>query len=78
MPAFEYKALDAKGKQLKGVIEADTARHARSQLREQRMMPLEILPVTEKEAKAKSSGFLFSNVGFQSLNLPLLLAKSRR
>lgn len=59
MPAFEYKALDAKGKQLKGVMEADTARHARSQLRDQRLTPLEILPVTEREAKAKSSGFSF-------------------
>ena len=29
MPAFEYKALDNKGKQKKGVMEADTARHAR-------------------------------------------------
>ncbi len=57
MPAFEYKALSAQGKQLKGVIEADTARHARSQLRDQRMMPLEIQPVTEKEAKAKSASF---------------------
>ncbi|NRD71993.1 type II secretion system inner membrane protein GspF [Shewanella sp. VB17] len=56
MPAFEYKALDNKGKQQKGVMEADTARHARSQLRELRLMPLEIVPVTEKEAKANSTG----------------------
>ncbi|MCG9738901.1 type II secretion system inner membrane protein GspF [Shewanella insulae] len=57
MPAFEYKALNAQGKQQKGVVEADTARHARGQLREQRLMPLEITPVVEKEAKAKSGGF---------------------
>ena len=72
MPAFEYKALDAKGKQLKGVIEADTARHARSQLREQRMMPLEILPVTEKEAKAKSSGFSVFKRGISVAELALI------
>ncbi|WP_198781863.1 MULTISPECIES: type II secretion system inner membrane protein GspF [Shewanella] len=72
MPAFEYKALDAKGKQLKGVIEADTARHARSQLRDQRMMPLEILPVTEKEAKAKSSGFAFFKRGISVAELALI------
>ncbi|MFV7784041.1 type II secretion system inner membrane protein GspF [Shewanella marisflavi] len=59
MPAFEYKALNAKGKQQKGVVEADTARHARGQLRELRLMPLEITPVVEKEAKAKSAGFSF-------------------
>ncbi|MGE6434681.1 type II secretion system inner membrane protein GspF [Shewanella baltica] len=71
MPAFEYKALDAKGKQLKGVIEADTARHARSQLRDQRMMPLEILPVSEKEAKAKSS-FSFFKRGISVAELALI------
>lgn len=59
MPAFEYKALDAKGKQQKGVVEADTARHARGQLREQRLMPLEITPVIEKESKTKSASFSF-------------------
>ncbi|WP_394204315.1 type II secretion system inner membrane protein GspF [Shewanella waksmanii] len=59
MPAFEYKALDSAGKQQKGVVEADTARHARSQLREQRLMPLDITPVVEKERKAKSGGFSF-------------------
>ncbi|AUD58327.1 MAG: type II secretion system inner membrane protein GspF [Gammaproteobacteria bacterium] len=72
MPAFEYKALDAKGKQLKGVIEADTARHARSQLRDQRMMPLEILPVAEKEAKAKSSSFAFFKRGISVAELALI------
>ncbi len=72
MPAFEYKALDAKGKQLKGVIEADTARHARSQLRDQRMMPLEILPVSEKEAKAKSGSFSFFKRGISVAELALI------
>ncbi|GIU08339.1 type II secretion system protein GspF [Shewanella morhuae] len=72
MPAFEYKALDTKGKQLKGVIEADTARHARSQLRDQRMMPLEILPVSEKEAKAKSGSFSFFKRGISVAELALI------
>lgn len=72
MPAFEYKALDAKGKQLKGVIEADTARHARSQLRDQRLMPLDILPVTEKEAKAKSGGFALFKRGISVAELALI------
>ena len=52
MAAFEYKALDiTTGKQTKGVVEADTARHARSQLRDMRLTPISIEPVTEKEAK---------------------------
>lgn len=57
MPAFEYKALDNKGKQQKGVIEADSARHARTQLREQKMMPLEVKPVVETETKTSQAGF---------------------
>ncbi|QDE32894.1 MULTISPECIES: type II secretion system inner membrane protein GspF [Shewanella] len=62
MAAFEYKALDSKGKQQKGVIEADTARHARSQLREQRLMPLELQPVNEKEARSQRGGFNLANL----------------
>ncbi|MCJ8302029.1 type II secretion system inner membrane protein GspF [Shewanella sp.] len=72
MPAFEYKALDKQGKQQKGVIEADTARHARSQLRDQRLMPLEIKPVLEKEAKAKSAGKSLFQRGISVAELALL------
>ncbi|CAH6796325.1 Type II secretion system protein GspF [Vibrio chagasii] len=50
MAAFEYKALDAKGKSKKGSIEADNARQARQRLKEQGLMPVEMA-----EAKAKSS-----------------------
>ncbi|BDM62643.1 type II secretion system protein GspF [Shewanella sp. NFH-SH190041] len=59
MPAFEYKALDRQGKQSKGVIEADTARHARSQLRDQQLMPLDIQPVVEKESRTSGGFTLF-------------------
>ncbi|MBE7216763.1 type II secretion system inner membrane protein GspF [Shewanella benthica] len=72
MPAFEYKALNKQGKQQKGVIEADTARHARSQLRDQRLMPLEIKPVLEKEAKAKSAGKSLFQRGISVAELALL------
>jgi len=72
MPAFEYKALDSKGKQQKGVMEADTARHARGQLREQRLMPLEITPVVEKESKAKSTGKSLFQRGISVAELALI------
>ncbi|MGL6315340.1 type II secretion system inner membrane protein GspF [Vibrio sp. WXL103] len=52
MAAFEYKALDAKGKQKKGVIEGDNARQVRSRLKEQGLIPVEI---TETRAKARKS-----------------------
>jgi len=72
MPAFEYKALDNRGKQQKGVMEADTARHARSQLRELRLMPLEIVPVIEKENKANSRGKRVFQRGISVAELALI------
>ncbi|WP_372872584.1 type II secretion system inner membrane protein GspF [Shewanella sp.] len=72
MPAFEYKALDGKGKQQKGVVEADSARHARSQLRDMRLMPLEIEPVVEKETKAKGAGFTVFRRGISVAELALI------
>ena len=35
MPAFSFEALDAQGQTRKGMLEADTAKAARSQLRAQ-------------------------------------------
>ncbi|WP_298775194.1 type II secretion system inner membrane protein GspF [uncultured Shewanella sp.] len=72
MPAFEYKALDNKGKQQKGVVEADTPKHARSQLRELRLMPLEITAVAEKEAKQKSKGVALFKRGISVAELALI------
>ncbi|CAM3448559.1 type II secretion system inner membrane protein GspF [Shewanella violacea] len=72
MPAFEYKALDKQGKQQKGVIEADTPRHARGQLRDKRLMPLEIKPVIEKESKAQSAGKSLFQRGISVAELALI------
>ncbi len=50
MAAFEYQAIDGDGKTLKGLIEADTARQARQQLRGMSLMPLEIGEVTSRQS----------------------------
>ncbi len=42
MSGFEYSALDAGGRETRGVIEADTERHARSLLRERGLAPLAV------------------------------------
>ena len=60
MAAFEYQALDVKGRQKKGVLEGDSARQIRQQLREKGWMPLEVSPTTEKQA---STGFSLFNRG---------------
>ena len=39
MEAFEYQALDAAGHTVKGVVQAETARQARAQLRAQGLLP---------------------------------------
>lgn len=54
MAAFEYTALNAGGGQEKGLIEGDTARHARSLLRDRGLMPLEIREVEEKTGERRS------------------------
>lgn len=60
MAAFEYKALDAKGKQKKGTIEGDNARQVRQRLKEQGMIPVEVM-----EAKAKAAKSSGGSVGFK-------------
>ena len=42
MGAYEYQAVDSEGKTQKGMIEADTAKQARQQLRGMSLMPVEI------------------------------------
>lgn len=53
MAAFEYVALDVRGKEKKGFLEAETARLARQLLRQQSLTPLE---VNETNAGGESRG----------------------
>ncbi len=58
MAAFEYKAIDAKGKNKKGIIEADTIKAARQAIREKGMVPVAVEPTAQKEHK--NAGGLFA------------------
>lgn len=51
MAAFEYVALDSRGRQQRGVLEADSARQVRQLLRERQLAPLEV-----NAARARESG----------------------
>lgn len=70
MAAFEYIALDPRGREQKGLIEADSPRQARQLLREKQWSPLEV-----KQAKAKEDtgggGFAFGR-GLSARDLALV------
>lgn len=55
MAAFEYLALDERGREKKGVLEADTARLARSILRSQSLTPLEVNEASGREKGSSGS-----------------------
>jgi len=77
MPAYSFEALDAQGATLKGVLEADTAKAARSQLRSQSLVPLQVSPVVSASGAAaneRSFGLstrLFSRPVFNSTALAI-------
>lgn len=55
MGAFEYTAVDAGGKERKGILEGDTARQVRQLLRERQLLPLTVTEVAEREASRQQS-----------------------
>jgi general secretion pathway protein F len=60
MPAFRYEAVDAKGDTLKGVVNADSARSARADLRVQGYTPLSVEAIAaqvDDQGVSKRRGF---------------------
>lgn len=50
MPAYSFEALDADGETRRGVMEADTAKAARSSLRSQALVPLHVVALASSSA----------------------------
>ena len=69
MPAFEYTALDSAGREKRGVIEGESPRSARQQLRSKGFDPLAINQVRERKSKS-SFGSIFAR-RFNSTDLAL-------
>jgi general secretion pathway protein F len=63
MPAYSFEALDAQGQTRRGVMEADTAKAVRSQLRAQALVPMQVVPVSAGVA-ANEKYFLWSGGTF--------------
>ena len=52
MPVYEYTALDAAGKGIKGMIDAESSRAARQKLRKQGIYPTSLSPTASREERA--------------------------
>jgi len=55
MPAFDYAAYDLSGKQVSGVISADSERHARRLLKEKKLLPSKLSEVSQTKTKKSES-----------------------
>lgn len=69
MGAFEYVAYDKAGKETKGLIEGDTAKHVRQILRERHMLPVEVTEVAQREARRQRTFSLRSGMSTSELAL---------
>ena len=71
MPAFSFEALDDQGQTRKGVVEADSAKAARSQLRAQALVPLAVEAALERPAGGARSSALWSRPVFGATALAI-------
>jgi general secretion pathway protein F len=70
MPAYQFEALDAQGNTRKGVMDADSAKSARSQLRAQALVPMAVDAVTNDASQGGGMNItLFGGRVFNSTTL---------
>jgi general secretion pathway protein F len=76
MEAFQYQALDATGRTVSGVVQADTARQARMQLRAQGLLPSKIGQVNARARAGQtwSRGISAAELSMVTRQLATLLA----
>ncbi|MEC7120898.1 MAG: type II secretion system inner membrane protein GspF [Pseudomonadota bacterium] len=70
MPAYQFIAVDPAGKQHKGVLEGDSARQIRQQLRDKTWMPVSVEPV--EESKTTENGKRWFQAGLSAYDLALM------
>ena len=58
MPVFEYTALDQRGKNITGIIDADSVTAARQKLRGSNKFPVKISEASDSDEKKTSRGFM--------------------
>ena len=72
MPAYSFEAVDAQGLTRKGVMEADSAKSARSLLRAQSLLPLHVSSVGGASTGTGLGTVLFSSRIFNNTQLSIL------
>lgn len=73
MPVYEYRALDIRGKSLKGIIDAESVFAARQRLRETNIFPVNLKETSVEEknkvSTSRSIGALFKRVSLQEVSV---------
>lgn len=69
MSAFEYTVLDAGGRRRKGILEGESSRQVRQQLRERGLIPVAVEEVNRRPARSRGSALLGPRVSAAQLAL---------
>ncbi len=69
MPAYDYVALDSSGKRQRGLLEADSDRLARQQLRERHLIPVEVTASRKKQSGEQGGLALMQRISIGDLSL---------
>lgn len=69
MASFEYRALNAQGKTVKGVLDGESERHLRQLLREKGLVALEINALSKAAKDATGRSFLQKSLAVSDLSL---------
>jgi general secretion pathway protein F len=71
MPAYSYQALDAQGNTVKGLLDADSAKSARSLLRAQALIPLAVDSVSANAHEVAAGTRFFARTVFNATSLSI-------
>ena len=74
MGAYQYQALKKSGNTLKGVIEADSERHARQLLREQDLVPILVHALKKRSLSKRRDALSAAELSLLTRQLATLLA----
>lgn len=80
MPAYQYSAIDQHGKKHKGIMDGDSARQIRQQLRDKNLTPIQVEPVQDQSKNPKmgwwSKSLTAYDLALMTRQLSVLIAAS--